>query len=747
MVVCTDSYAQLSTHVFRLIVKSVLILNILFGCIHINAKTWIAIDHDSTQCVTTHVIESSTSCYRIQIKTHGLYNNVIQEGGNEYHQLSFEDGESLCHTGEPDLPVYSQLIAIPDNVSCKAIISNEKWTTLDIGAVYPAQELIKGTEERKTFELNRNIYGLADYTPHKLTISETMNWRGIDYVGILICPFIYHPLSGKLEVMTDFTMEIHFTEQGISQKRSPRLPINERDGNRFSNSNILSLIGAISADNMPRSSSDNYDYLIIAGNITGVTTCQTIKDFMQWKADKGLKTKIVSTNTIGTTDTSIKNYIIQESSKGIRYVLFIGDDDKIPLHTKQISSTESAKSDYWYGCLGGESDDIADVAIGRFSTNDLTELKNMVDKTIKYESMSKPYLDRVLLVAHHEDASSSLSFQSFLEDIRTSYYQTPMSFSKCYGALTYYGGTNATNDTLLQDINRGYNIINYQGHGLYDRWNYWSYNYDSFTTGNISTINDSICSVFFSLACLTGDIRNQTCLMEAMMRMDHGAAAYLGATESVYTGINSTFNKRLFKELLDNSTYHLGDVINNANAYLLNNPSNHFYYRDQLNAYSYICCGDPSLEIWTGVPQTFGNISFSVNGNNINIDSAGISNYDYAVVDEDGELIETGITTNGTCTVSKPTIRKYIVLNKHNYVPCVIQIDASESYIQNKTFDHSALYLNSTYQIGYDVKTDDPYGYVIVKPGNTLKITTNNSVNIKNGFECKKGAVLEIKCE
>ena len=66
-------------------------------------------------------------------------------------------------------------------------------------------------------------------------------------------------------------------------------------------------------------------------------------------------------------------------------------------------------------------------------------------------------------------------------------------------------------------------------------------------------------------------------------------------------------------------------------------------------------------------------------------------------------------------------------------------------YIQDKTFDYSALYLNLISQIGYNVYSGYPYGNVIVKPGNTLKIITDYNVTIKNGFECEKGAVLEIK--
>ena len=729
-----------------IVIKLALMSYFLFCDVSIKAQTWIPLDHDTMKCVSTRIIESTTSGYQVEINLHGFYDETIVAGDSVFHHLMVDEGTSLCRVGEPALPVISELIAIPDGKDYRARIIEGEWKTLDIGCIYPAQCPVKGVRVKTELDYEQDVYSAADYRPTAIDTSKRMNWRGIDNVGINVCPFVYHPLSGQLDVLCNFILQVDFVRSERHRVPTRKLPIGNGEGDIFSNSNILpEIIGNNFVKDISKSSSDNYDYLIIAGNIYGITTSKAMKDFMRWKAFKGLRTKIVSTSVTGTTDTAIKNYIVQESLKGIRYVLFIGDDDKIPLHIKPITNEGTAKSDYWYGCLDGEDDDIADIAVGRFPTNDLTELQRMVNKTMKYESQGKPYYNKVLLVAHH--GTSDYNFISASESIRTGLYQEQLAYTRCYGAHTVFGGTNATNDTLLQAINSGYNIINYQGHGLYDRWNEWSFvcgTYDSFTPTNLSSIADSVCSVVWSLSCLTGDIKNQTCLMESMLRMDHGAVAYLGATESVYAGINEEFNLKLFKGLLNSNTYHIGDLVNRSDLLMLSS-SGYFYRRLLFNVYSYICGGNPSLEIWTGEPQSAGNVLMWKEGNNIHIIPSAMSDFTYSVTDENGNLIETVVPTNGICTVAKPTTRCYVTLNKHNYQPYVILIDSREMFIQNKTFDHSALYLGAIYGIGYDVYNGTNYGDVIIKSGNTLKIISDYDVKIKNGFECEKGATLEIK--
>ena len=73
----------------------------------------------------------------------------------------------------------------------------------------------------------------------------------------------------------------------------------------------------------------------------------------------------------------------------------------------------------------------------------------------------------------------------------------------------------------------------------------------------------------------------------------------------------------------------------------------------------------------------------------------------------------------------------------------------TDDYIQNKVFYNTGIanyYIkNATINVGYDVTTSVPYGSVSIENGSKLTISKNQSVLIKNGFECKLGGEFQIK--
>ena len=709
----------------RLFYKLIALCYFLIVQVGVYAKKWIPIDcSEDSKPMSFEIVESSFSSYKVRFVIHGLYDDLIVNNNGSFHRLSLGNDAHLSNTGEPALPVIAQLVAIPNGGEYSVSIDQEKWIDVDMGTIYPAQKCLLEKEERLSFSMDTVAYS-KDYTPSIVSRGEEMEWRGVRNVNMLICPFIYHPQANKLSVLCEFILKVDYSKSD-KQHREITGDVWKLFDNHLQKTEEKTFL------------TNTHNYLIIVGS-NSILNSQELKEFQRWKAYRGYRTKVVSTSSIGSTTNSIKSYIAQEYNNGIRYVLLVGDDDEIPLKSVISATGRSVKSDYWYGCIGGDSDVEADVAIGRFSTNSLEEFRNMVNKTIKYE---KDYsaTNEVILVANKENAPGE--YQGCCETIRNAVYNTPLSFTKLYGASPYYGGTSATNSEVCSQINAGVHIVNYRGHGDYNLWWNWNTSNQDFVDSEINNINDSVSAVFFSIACQTADIHNQTCMMETFTRSSNGAVAFLGATEDSYTIANHTYDQHLFKKLLNDGVFLFGDL--NMAAHIQNFSINGNYAKD--NAFCYLCGGDPSLEIWTDIPRNFGDIEFTNVGDSILIRSVGINDYKYSIVDEDGALLEVNNTTNGLISVAKPTIRKYVVLNKHNYYPCVILIDAYEMYIQNRVFDYSALYLNNSYRVGYDVY-GYPYGDVIVKPGRTLKFVTNNDVYIKNGFECEKGAVLEIKCD
>lgn len=720
-----------------------IILSLFLNTGMVGNPIWIPIDNsNSDQCLSITTIESNEYKYKAKIVIHGFYDSEILIDGTNYHQLSFDEPSSLNFIGEPALPIISRLIALPKGDGFDVKIANETWSeSIPIGQVMPSQKSVRETEETPPFVKDDTIYEKDLYQVERFYIGSLQRWRGVNNRILNICPVKYKPKEGSIAILKDFVVEITFEENAT------RRSLKCNDTSLFLNE-LNPTIEDKDDDSQIGVPTDSYDYLIITGNIPGILECQALADFQRWKAFKGYKTKVVSVSTIGTTATQIKQYISNEYAKGIKYVLFIGDSDKIPLYHYYVSSLhDNAKSDYWYGCMDGNDDVEADVYIGRFSTNDLSEFTNMVNKTVSYESKARSYGNKILLVANKENAPKK--YQECSEKIRTNNYNEQVSFTTAYGASPSVGGDNATNAFVVNQINAKKNIINYRGHGAYDRWSKWNNSQESFCDVQINSLDSTTNDIYFCIACQNGNIYNQTCFMETFMRSNHGAAGMIAATESTYTSVNHTYDQYLFSKLLNENISNIGDL--NFASHIANmgsiagSQNGYAIY----NTFSYLCGCDPSLEIWTDSTKTFNNYNISLNGQDLTINSGNVGNYKVSVVNEDGSASFVLNQVKPSCTFSIPTENFYIVLNKHNYIPRIIFVNVTDNCIQNKMFNDANIdnyYIGkSTISVGNDVTNSVPYGNVSIESGSRLTINRNNGVLIKNGFECKIGGELEIK--
>ena len=708
-----------------------LLLSLMFGK-GAYARTWVSLDGTKEEKpIAAEVLQSDLNGHKIRITIQGFNDDRIVKDGKEYHLPYLDMYEWLTYEGEPSLPTLHQTIAIPEGADIKVTITEEKWTDVEIGKIYPAQRNVKECDQEPPFTIKESVYQQDVYAPFLVTTGTEWNWCDIRGNTVHVCPFRYYPLENRLAVLTNFVIQIEFSEC------SDKSPVRARDIMRAIDWHIFD--NDISSfpvkSDMEKSSPDDYDYLIIVGNIPSILNSQALQNFVKWKAFKGYKTKVVSTSTTGTSSSNIKNYITNESSKGIKYVLFIGDHDKIPLATVS-SPVRTVKSDYWYGCLDGNYDYEADVSIGRFSVSTLAAFQNIVNKTISYESSYHGNYQKTLLVTHKENAPGK--YQGCCESIRNETYTTPLDFNTAYGASVNSGGDEATNDSVINHINKGMHIINYRGHGDTYCWgyenNYWNVANELFTNNDVDNIDS--CSIFFNVCCQNGNITEEPCLMEKLTHSENAAVACLAATEDSYTYPNHEFDKKLFAKLLNENVWHIGDL--DVQAHIATFPIYNNIAKD--NAYVYLCGGDPALEIWTGTPQHFNDVAIAKSNSGITVTSNSCSGFTVSVVSDNGALIEKINASGNSCTFTTPSGNCYAVLNKHNYFPYVIYCSNS-GYIQNETLTDNRFYYNTPLNIGYDVTTEKPYGNVIVESGKKLFIQNgNNGVSIKNGFECKHGA-------
>lgn len=726
--------------------KLLFILFSFWGC-YAYSKTWVSLNNSSgLQDYSIKVLESNATVYKVQFAIHGFTDSVIVEKDAKYHLLSMSSGTHLTNVGEPQLPTVSQLIALPGEVSYNVTILEGKWKEIDMENVYPVQKDYKENEPKPEFEILKEIYQKPSYIPDLVTIEKEQVWRSIHNVCISVCPFKYSPTKRKLSVLTNFVLEIDFSDiLGQAAIRSSD-KTNAMFWRVFAN-DISSF--PTKEDNCKSFSPlRDYDYLIIVGDNPSIRNSQALKDFQRWKTFKGYKTKVVSTSTIGSTPELIKNYIHQEyNNYNISYVLFIGDNDKIPLKNLNYKG-EDVGSDYWYGCFNSDDAYLASVPIGRFSTNNLSDFQNMVDKTINYEKSYNGNYQNTLLVAHKEDAP--YKYQQCSNEIRNFPYSSSLIFRTAYGASSEQGidGDSATNSQVVNHINDGMHIVNYRGHGEERYWgiyeiakdNRWNIMNELFEGNQVNNMEK--CAIFFNVCCQTGSIDDEPCMLESLTRSSHGAIACLAATEETYTTANHYYNKFLFKNLLNYSMWHLGELNIFSYADAISTQGSDARY----NALASVCGGDPSLEIWTGTPIVITGVSLAQMEGNLVVSSSSFNYGDkICIVSEDGDLIKKDIITGSNYITTMPIGNFYIVINKHNAYPHITYCSES-GYIQNETLTDNYFYRASPLYIGYDITTEKPYGNVVIESGAKLSIQNGASgVTIKNGFECKLGGELTIE--
>ena len=716
----------------------VLFVFLCLSCLEGKTQSWISIDSSkSGECFSISILESNESVYRAKISLHGFYDKVIQKDGNDFHLISFNIPASTTELGNPNLPVINQLFALPFGDTISVSLKKEIWDSIEIGKIFPSQDLLyEEFPEDAPFKLNYNTYSAECFSPFLTKTGELQKWKGIPNRIVTICPFKYYPRRNCLSILKEFEICVNY----VNIRHKPSC-ISGNLG-KFANANILN---NIKNQQTTSRNSSNYDYLIIAGNIANITSCQAMKDFCKWKAFKGLKTKVVTTSTTGSSASLIKEYIAAEKETcDISYVLFVGDYDKIPLvviNDTALHYGMPIKGDYWYTCLDGNNDVQADIPIGRIPTNSITEFTSIVEKTIRYESTPISYYNKALLVAGYNQ-----SYSTCMESVRTATYNTPFSFTKEYGGYPEYGGNEATNSDILSQINSNFNIVNYRGHGIENAWgeSEWGWNTanEYFYGSYVNQLGTATNSIYLNVACLTGDITNNQCMMKSFLFSDRGATFFLGATNIALKNAGNSLNISFYDNLLNENIKRIGDCLLESHLQTITNLGIYGI----VNAYLFLCGGDPSLELWTTQPQTFEIASININGNYVNIVTSSTQGYKANFVSANGEVLNSTNSTGNYTSVEKPTSNGYIVLTKSGYIPYVINVNATDSNIQNVSFDNGCtIYLNTPIYIGYDVTASQPYGSVSIGSGSKVIISKGQGVSITKGFECQTGGTLEIK--
>ncbi len=444
----------------------------------------------------------------------------------------------------------------------------------------------------------------------------------------------------------------------------------------------------------------------------------------QWKEKKGWYVSVKCLSETGSTPTEIKNYIANAYytwSPPPEYVLLIGDVNQLP---PASTTTPVSRTDYPYTLIDGD-DFLAELLIGRLPANTTNELSTIVAKIIGYETT--PYMNdsswftRALMVAAnypHDTMTTPIATKRWVRD---KFYEYGFNTVDTVYFPPISGATEITNS-----VNQGVSFVNYRG-GIADPdgWVYPNFH----NTDVIGLSNGWKLPVVTSITCLNGNFGYETCFGEAWVRAGNpitpkGGVAFFGASAAMTSSRwNNCLDMGIYWGILEEHIYNLGPALYRGKMEVYSNfpgdtawaSGSSFYF------HTYNLLGDPSLDVWTDIPDTFivthaSTMPVGSNYMTIQVLNSSAQPVSSAMVSlyKDNEVKEVTFTNaSGNADLNFATSNAdtlFVTVTKHNFKP----------YLGHCLINTSSVY------VGYDSHLIDDSGgnnNGEVNPGEPIGIT------------------------
>ena len=549
--------------------------------------------------------------------------------------------------GDPALPVFSgSLLLPPSNEAFKLEVNLPAPVSLGTGYyVSPIQEprpLSLPGPFTPTPE-NPAVYGADSFFPLEIAGNlKTHFFRGYSIGYFTLNPVIYHPVTGEIMYYPWISVAITSERSGRAstafsgfyrEKLNDRSMLEHKVDNPL---NVMEYGGII------ESRDDEVVEMLV---ITNQALDSSFQVFAAFKNAQGIPTKIVYMDRIlsnyGGIDApdKIRNCIRDYyQNHGLEYVLLAGDNEIVPKRSlsARVGGTidHDMAADLYYGCLDGtwdnngnriygepgEEDLNGEVFPGRAAVDSRREADNFIHKQIAYQkSPVAAELAKAIMVG--EDLEWQSWGADYKEEIRlgsSAHGHSTVGFPVQFEVDTLYdrpGYHWSAMYDLLPILNQGPQLVNHLGHAN----NTYALKFGGANISDNNCANNGINHnyyIIYSQGCYCNSWDNRLpdggntpsdAIAEAWTTIANGAVCFIGNTRygwgsySNTNGASQYFDREFFDAIFAEGIYQIG-VAHQVSK----EEANSVIGMGALRWCYYECCllGDPSLEIWTDIPQT-----------------------------------------------------------------------------------------------------------------------------------------------
>jgi hypothetical protein len=404
------------------------------------------------------VLEDRGSSVTVEFELQGYTLDEVLVDGVRYTRVSLPGEVTYLEAGFPELPTISRNIAIPGDARMDYRIVEIEYESRMVETVLPSKGNLYRNVDPADIPYSFNVvYGEDGYWPaEEIELSEPFIIRDFRGLSIRFNPFQYNPVSGELRMVKRVVVEVY----GVGPGKVNVLP----PGDRVINREFISIYDHLFLN----SPMDRYPVISeYAGRMVIICAdsyMSNMSEFVSWKLQKGIETKIVTVSSIGNNQTAIKNYIQTEYNAGdLVWVLLVGDGNQVVPATGTVGAASGADADPVYAYTSG-GDYYPDIFVCRFSSRgNATNIDKQVSRSIYYEKTPQTGADWYhvgLGVASDQGSPSDKVRCNWLRDSLLAFTYTSVDSS-----YDPWG----TSSIIKSKIEGGTSIINYIGHGSTDR--------------------------------------------------------------------------------------------------------------------------------------------------------------------------------------------------------------------------------------------------------------------------------------
>jgi hypothetical protein len=660
----------------------------------------------ATLCLTiTHAAALTTVEHEITFDAARL--SVREADG--VHHVEVDGAMRTFEAGRPDLPWVGELVEIPAGMKVQRVEIVEASTApLAARAQLPSAPKVEpGLNSVVRTAPDPAWFGRRGFQPESpVRLGAQGSQRGRNLVALQVCPVRWDASTGRLDRVSRVRLRLVLepgTEPVLTRERivpewedGPARGIAALGGARAGiaaarPANVQPLAQApadFQATYMPSLLGSPVAYVIVT-NDAMAAEFQRLAD---WKTQKGFPAVVRTMTAIrteyphGADDADRVRQFLRDAYQkwGAKWVLLGGDVEVVPTRYARTSfyGGENIPADMYFSCLDGNwnadgdsaygegwvnpdstgdaADMMPEVWVGRAPVTNPTEAARFVDKTFQYEKTPVgDYENTVLYFAEvlfpqvwNPGDFVSLDGAQLAEETLPSLRSHPgIRYTRLYENHTdprwEPGSFLETKETVIDSLNRGYNVAVHIGHGYR---NVMAVGQDrNLDNGNaMGLTNGNRLFNLYSINCTSNAI-DFPCIGEAfMLAPNGGSVTNVGSTRLDFPSAGRAYQKEFFRLVYVDSVSAVGEA--QARQKL---PFVGYSTTDNVNRwtqFTLLLLGDPELRIYTALPRTLsvthpGSVLLSDSTLTVQVQTGGLPLADATVVAwKPGDEYRTGVT-------------------------------------------------------------------------------------------------------